>query len=112
MLQDPHLDASMDVEPQIWTANCNIRCGFPTVRRVSALNPMLFKDQQYFLLKLPLNQIYKLFQKTSQYFHHNSFIQFISPLSFTIHTERPITTFKFSLPSKNKVSFSTRDNTK
>ena len=63
MLQDPHLVASMDVEPQIWTANCNIRCGFPTVRRVSALNPMLFKDQQYFLLKLPLNQIYKLFQK-------------------------------------------------
>ena len=57
--------------------------------------PLTLKDQEYFLLKLPLNLIYKLFQKTSQYFHHNSFIQFISPLSFTIHTKRPKTTFKF-----------------
>ena len=95
MLQDPHLVASMDAEPQILRANSKVRYGFSIVHRVTALNPTLFKDQEYFLLKLPLNLIYKLFQKTSQYFHHNSFIQFISPLSFTIHTKRPKTTFKF-----------------
>ena len=92
--------------------NVKLYVDFRLCRGSVPLTPMLFKGQLYFLLKLPLNLIYKSFQKMPQYFHQNSIIQLISPSSFTIHTKWPITPFKFYLPSKNKVFSTTGDNIK